>query len=282
MIKDTGLSESFMRRHDKKELTDNLEARYLATRTLVYQLLHAPSTKLHNPVPVIVLVDQSVRESKRQRLQNDGAIVVGVQNIQAIGHGDGMHAAKLQIFNPNLVPYEKVLYMDTDMILTHPIDKIFDDPSTAPRNVGQSFQTASGNSESLPENFVMAASPVTADFSGSTQESIPFYSGLFIYTPSVDLFQYYLKMLGQSGHDLLNYAHRRGGPMPWQNMHSSWYSNWPGDNALDGKTALLNAKGQGRDGYGQSSYSDSDVRKYAQSQRWEMEGYWLRKTEASM
>lgn len=41
-------------------------------------------------------------------------------------------ASKPCIFDLTLMPYEKVLLLDPDMVLTRLIDEIFQDPSTEP------------------------------------------------------------------------------------------------------------------------------------------------------
>lgn len=42
--------------------------------------------------------------------------------------------------------------------------------------------------------------------------------------------------------DLLNYAHRVEGPMPWPELQFSWHLNWANDNDLNGGMAALHAK----------------------------------------
>ncbi|KAJ5728341.1 glycosyl transferase family 8 protein [Penicillium malachiteum] len=275
-------------RGDGKDQGDDSDTEYVNTRTLVYQLLHAPSTKLHKEVPIIVLVNENVRESKRQRLRDDGVIIVEVETISNDRWGD--MATRLRIFDPTVVSYEKILFIDADTVLTRPIDKIFNDPSTKLSPVKHHSRNTPDKVDGLPEKFIMAASPVMARDVGSdsARADVPFCNGLFLYSPSRELFSYYQGLLdeselyytGDKGHDLLNYAHRRGGPMPWQSLHGSWYLDWPGDNDLDGKTPLLHTKWQARDG--EVSYSNSAVGKYAQARRWEMEGYWIGKDEAFM
>lgn len=77
-----------------------------------------------------------------------------------------------------------------------------------------------------------------------------FNSGLFMYSPSVEIYQYYMRLLdhpdlyyrGIPDQDLLNYAHHWGGPMAWKRLHSSWHINTPKNNDLQGDMALLHAK----------------------------------------
>lgn len=270
-----------------KDQYNDLDAEYIGIRTLVYQLLHAPSTRLHNTIPVIVLVDQHVRQSKRQRLREDGAIVVEVEAISDNHWGD--MANKLRIFDPTIVPYEKVLFIDANTVLTRPVDKIFDDPGSSPVMVDHASQESLGEANQLPEHFVMAGSPVMEGVSDSDEASIAFCSGLFLYSPSPLMFNYYQSLLGHSepsqpvgnqGEDLLNYAHRREGPVPWQSLRGSWYLHQPEDRDLKGKYSSMHVKWQA--GNGEVLYSNNGVGRYAQARRWEMEGYWVGKSAAFM
>jgi alpha-N-acetylglucosamine transferase len=61
---------------------DDDDAYFVAARNLTYQLLHAPRTRLRSPAPFTVLVTKDVRESKRQRLRNDGASGVEVDQME--------------------------------------------------------------------------------------------------------------------------------------------------------------------------------------------------------
>ncbi|OXV08426.1 hypothetical protein Egran_03811 [Elaphomyces granulatus] len=105
---------------------DDDDVYYVGARLIAYQLLHAPETRFLNPTPLIVLVTHDVRPSKRQRLMDDGAIVVEVNNIDhdiPIWEPRWVDAfTKMRVFDPKLVPYGKVLYVDTDIIFTRPID----------------------------------------------------------------------------------------------------------------------------------------------------------------
>lgn len=276
--------------NERPEDSDNDDGYYVSARTLVYQLLHSPSTKLRNPVPVIILVSQAARESKRQRLRDDGATVINVDNIPhnmtiTIDRWTDTFT-KLRLFDPSVVPYEKVLLMDADIALTRPIDAIFHDSNTEPREMNE---TALGEQERelTPEKYIMAASPESLQrnhsypFLDPDNLSTRFNSGLLMYSPSTELFQYYLKLLehpdlyytGGPDQDLLNYAHRWEGPMPWRRLHYSWYLNWPNDNDLKGNMAILHTKWWDHE----FSYSSDSVEKFAFARRWEMEGYWIGK-----
>ncbi|KAJ5652800.1 hypothetical protein N7507_010226 [Penicillium longicatenatum] len=270
--------------------SDDEDAHYVSARTLVYQLLHSPTTKFREPVPVVILVTKDVRESKRQRLRDDGAVVVEVEHLahdMAITVDRWAETIiKLRLFDPRIVPYEKVLLLDTDMVLTRPIGAIFQDPATEVRHTDRSVLVES-DAPAPPEEFIMAASPESLQFDHPYPFLDPentkdyFDSGLLMYSPSIELFQYYMELInkpdlfhtGTPVQDLLNYAHRWGGSMPWKRIHYSWYLNWPNDNDLKGNMSLLHTKGWDH----AFSYSSDAVKKFAFARRWEMEGYWIGK-----
>ncbi|OQE27445.1 hypothetical protein PENSTE_c004G08972 [Penicillium steckii] len=276
--------------NERPEDSDNDDGYYVSARTLVYQLLHSPSTKLRSPVPVVILVSQHARESKRQRLRDDGAIVV---NVDDVAHNVTITVdrwtdtfTKLRLFDPSVVPYEKVLLMDADIALTRPIDGIFQSINTDPRETNQTALNEQER-EPLPEKYIMAASPESLQrdhsypFLDPDNESTRFNTGLLMYSPSTEIFQHYLKLLeqpdlyytGGPDQDLINYAHRWGGPMPWRRLHYSWYLNWPNDNDLKGNMAILHTKWWDHE----FAYSSDSVEKFAFARRWEMEGYWIGK-----
>ncbi|KAJ5989102.1 hypothetical protein N7481_004312 [Penicillium waksmanii] len=271
---------------------DNDDGNFVSTRILVYQLLHSPSTKLRDPVPIIVLVTPEVREAKRHRLREDGAIVIEVDHathsMPVTPSRWSEMATKLRLFDPTVIPYETVLFLEADIVLTRPIDRIFLDPSTEP---AETDKTIIDNSElgKPPAKFVMAASAESFQreheypFLDREKTVRHFNGGVFIYSPSSELFQFYTNLLnlpelyymGVPDQDLLNHAHRWGGPMPWRRLHWSWYINWSNDNDLNGKMALLNAKWWG------SGMRTPAVEQFALARRWEMEGFWMGKAHSS-
>ncbi|GIJ84939.1 hypothetical protein Asppvi_003794 [Aspergillus pseudoviridinutans] len=129
----------------------------------------------------------------------------------------------------------------------------------------------------------MAASPESGKldhpypYLDTEQRDSYFNSGFFVYSPSTQLFGHYMSLLNESetwyhgfpDQDLLNYAHRSDGPMPWQKLHFSWHLNWPNDNDLNGGMAALHAK------WWKGDFVSPSVKEYALSRRWEMEGYWM-------
>jgi alpha-N-acetylglucosamine transferase len=265
---------------------DDDDVYYVGARVIAYQLLHAPETKFLKPTPFIVLVTRDVRPSKRRRLMDDGAIVVTVDHVDhnlSIGEPRWVETfTKMRMFDPNNVPYDKVLYVDTDIVFTRPIDGIFRDANTSPTGPLNTTGQIKPDEGELPPNFVMAATPESGEidhpypYFDTNNEKSYFNSGLFVYSPSREIFAHYLNILGKSDRyfngfpdqDLLNYAHRWGGPMPWRKLHFSWNLNWSNDNDLEGGMAALHVKWWDRD------YAFKKCRDYSLARRWEMEGYW--------
>jgi alpha-N-acetylglucosamine transferase len=276
---------TFLASHDDgtHPVPDEQDPYFVSARTLLYQLLHSPNTKLRYDVPVIVAVTPDVRESKRRRLRADGATVVEIEYLANSGavvdDSRSEMATKLRLFDPTIIPYEKALFMEPDMVLTRPILDIFGDPSTEPALINDTTKV-SAELGTIPERYLMAASPDSLQrdhaypFLDPDHTAKYFNGSLFMYSPTTEVFQYYKSLLshpelyytGAPGQDLINYAHRWGGPMPWKRLHSSWYINWPNDNDLAGNMALLHSKWW--------MTSSDAVEQFALARRWEMEGYW--------
>ncbi|KAN0083887.1 Nucleotide-diphospho-sugar transferase [Elaphomyces granulatus] len=274
--------------------TDDEDVYYIATRLLAYQLLHAPETRFLKPTPFIVLVTRDVRPSKRQRLMDDGAIIVEVDhvdhniNLSKVSEPRWVETfTKMQMFDPKHVPYDKALYVDADMVFTRPIDGIFEDNTTFPTRSLNGSEQAQPDEGDLPQSFLMAATPESEKWDHAypyTDSTISYFnSGFFVYSPSREIFNHYMNILGKPDlffhwfpdQDLLNHVHRWGGPMPWQRLHFSWNLNWSNDNDIDGGMAALHVKWWDR------NHGSVKVKDYAAAKRWEMEGYWKGRAKSS-
>jgi alpha-N-acetylglucosamine transferase len=276
--------------HGNEDDGDDEDWYYVGARTLVYQLLHAPSTRLKQPqstqpIPVVIMVTKDVRESKRKRLEADGATLFEIEVVEHdFDIGEPRYAqvlTKLRLFDSEIMPYEKVFLMDTDMVITRPIDGIFQDESTHLNPVDQNETYPELEFASLPHRFTFAATPESLDkeheypYLDPSREKQYFNVGCMLFSPSKEIYQYYLSILSHSdlfGHgwpeqDLLNYVHRLDGPMPWGRLHYSWYLNWPNENDLEGGMAIIHSKFWEKDWFGAGE-------KYALSRVWEMQGYW--------
>lgn len=275
--------------HAGNDDSDEADWYYMGARTLVYQLLHSSTTKLKKPIPVVILVTKDVRESKRMRLKADGATVIEIKEVEhAFSIGEPRYAqvlTKLRVFDYELMPYEKVFLMDTDMVITRPLDGIFDDESTRLNTVDQNATRTDAEKEisSLPRSFIFAATPESFDadhqypYLDANREKAYFNVGCMLFSPSKEIYDYYLAILAHPdlfGHgwpeqDLLNYIHRLDGPMPWTRLHYSWYLNWPNQNDLDGNMAIIHSK------FWSQYFGPGE--KYALLCLGEMQGYWKAK-----
>ncbi|KAL9623537.1 MAG: hypothetical protein Q9160_002218 [Pyrenula sp. 1 TL-2023] len=242
---------------------DNHDNYLVATRILIYQLLHAPETRSKTKIPIVALVTKEVPESKRARLRKDGAIVKEVRHVHGAGWEDATSPnwadvlTKLRLWE--LVEYDRVAFLDGDTILTKPIDGVFDDPAVAQLTTSSNPAATHPDEAPLPSKYSFAAITqlATAHSYPPTIENHSFpnpdylNAGLMVLQPSLDLFAYYLSLTkvprDRFNHDLpeqnlLNYAHRRDGNMPWQALDPAWNVQYPSLKDVEGGAASLHDK----------------------------------------
>ncbi len=223
---------------DNATATDDDDLYFVATRVLAYQLLHAPETATNSSIPFFVLCPQDVSESKVHRLREDGAIVKIVANI----HEDWAKPSnrrwrdvmtKLRLFE--MTEFEKVLLLDADMYISKRLDDVFTDNTTQPLLVNQELVV--DDEGPLPKSYVFSAQTMALDRTlpypntpGDTMSA-----GFMVLQPSVELFNHYMSILkienrfepSAPEQNLLNYAHRRDGPMPWTEITYTWTTTSP-------------------------------------------------------
>lgn len=242
---------------------DNHDTYLVATRILIYQLLHAPETRSKTDIPFVVLVTEEVPESKRARLRKDGAIVKEVQHIHGEGWEDPASPSwadvltKLRLWE--LVEYDRVAFLDGDTILTRPIDGVFDDLAVKQLTTLSNSEAINPDEAPLPPKYSFAAITqlATAHSYPPTLENHSFpnpdylNAGFMVLQPSLDLFAYYISLTRVSSdrfdhafpeQNLLNYAHRRDGSMPWQALDSTWNVQYPSLGDVEGGAASLHDK----------------------------------------
>ena len=231
---------------------------FVATRMLVYQILHDPVTKSQKGLPMIVLVDPLVTESKRQRLEKDGARVIPVEYLRPKTTWlkplkprwrDLM--VKLRLWE--LQEYDRILFMDSDTMLARPMDDIFDEPGAQWQ--GSMNNTVADEGQLAPEYVMAGVLEVPRNHSYPPKEE-DFFSldifngGFFICAPSQRLFRHYKKILEipqRFNSDLmemalLNYAHRKDGPMPWGRLPNTWSIRNPNWRDVEGGVASVHEK----------------------------------------
>lgn len=241
-------------RFDKTNSTDDQDEYFVAVRTLAYQLLHAPSTGTNTSIPFIVLATPDIAESKLDRLRKDGATVKVIEKLTETWMKPGLERwrdvlSKLRILE--LTEYEKVLCLDADMYITRRLDGIFTDATTEPH---QSIaESAIADEGPLPKSYMLSAQTY---MEGRVHPYPPssntgyFGVGFFLCQPSTAMFNYYLRLAKIEGRfnsnapeqGLLNYAHRRDGPMPWTEIYYKWTTTWPSMKEYEAGAASLHEK----------------------------------------
>lgn len=207
---------------------------FASTRMLAYQLLHQPSTRSAYSYPFLVLVSPHVSMHKRKILRDEGCRVVPIELLKSnwtVGPDEGRlidQFTKLRVFE--LEGFDRILFMDSDMLLTRPLDDIWtEEVVTEPRKTKKNHRPIAPGEANMPEDYVVAG--ITDDQGGSLLTG-----GFLVLRPCKKLFQYYLSLLEAEPRfdvkdmdmGLLNYAHRHEGSMPWTVLSSEkWSSTWP-------------------------------------------------------
>ncbi|KAK4692320.1 hypothetical protein P7C71_g4859, partial [Lecanoromycetidae sp. Uapishka_2] len=217
---------------------DSEDEYFVGTRVLAYQLLHQPSTRTNTSIPLVVICTDDVKPSKIERLEQDGATVVVVEKLHQEWMKPGRDRwrdmlSKLRMLE--LTQYEKLLFMDSDMVLAKRMDSIFDDPTTATQtpNAGLAVE----DEAPLPKEYIFSAQTYMAqrDHPWPMPPGDSFSGGFFLLRPSISMFNYYMKIASiperfdsfAMEQGLLNYAHRKDGPMPWQEINYEYVTAWP-------------------------------------------------------
>ncbi|KAF2810940.1 nucleotide-diphospho-sugar transferase, partial [Mytilinidion resinicola] len=263
---------------------------FIATRLLVWQLLHNEKTRTTNNIDVVVVVTPDVSESRIWRLKKDGAIVKHIEFVH--GNNDGwLHPSesrwsdimsKLRVWQ--LTEYSRILMLDSDMVLQRPLDGIFDEPGAQIMPTLTNV-TAKDDEPDLPENYLLASFGETfnedhgypPDWDHGLKKYGKFCAGFFILKPSETIFNYYKALLDIEGRfdskymeqNLLNYAHRWDGAMPWREIPTTWNIRSINDHDFDEGVASMHEK------WWDLIFSKSEkIMGFMKAQRWQMEGYY--------
>lgn len=232
-----------------------------STRVLSYQLLHDKTTSGNRSIPFLVLVCPSIPERQKERLRNDGATVIQVDDLKLprwIKTGITRwkdQFMKLRLFE--MEEYDRILFMDADTTLTRPIDAIFDEEiiTTPATTLSHRKAHIRADEHPLPANYVFAARS-NNEFSGERNHPFPppptnlFSAGFWILAPSREMFSYLMSVIEHRGRfnpttmeqSLLNYAFRREGAMPWIELNYQWSATWPNMKDFEGGVASLHEK----------------------------------------
>ncbi|KAG9664132.1 nucleotide-diphospho-sugar transferase, partial [Aureobasidium melanogenum] len=266
---------------------------FMATRILGYQIMHQPSTKTQENIPFVVLVTNDVLQNRRDLLVADGAIVIEVETVDVDTswvHGEMPQWKDLmnKLRAWEFVQYEKVAFLDGDFILNRCMDGMFDDPATEPAPLVKTNMLPEDEGH-LPETYVLATVAEANPFhkyppkaeNNDYKDPNYFNAGFFIFKPDVKLFSHFQKILTLKGRfdpkymeqNLLNYAFRREGQMPWIEMEGSWHIRFPSVHDKESGVASMHDKWW-------SAHMDKKLQPYYDSIRWKMEGYYEARNES--
>lgn len=265
---------------------------FVATRILLWQLLHNPKTRTKHDV--IVMVTPSVSEHRRERLKKDGANVMSVDFVRTkhdkwIHGGDPRWADLMTKFRAwELTQYTKILMMDGDSMLRSSLDGIFDDPGTQIQKTDFNHPNATvlPGQKPFPDTYMLGAGREVWD---SNHEFPPgpetglkgpgyFNAGFFLLAPSLATFEYYKSLLDIKDsfdptymeQNLLNFAHRWDGPMPWKEISYTWGLRCPNENDFEKGLVSMHEKWWSHP----YLYDNQKVKDWMTAQRWEMKGWY--------
>jgi alpha-N-acetylglucosamine transferase len=234
------------------------ERYFTSTRILNYQLQHSRSTRSQAKVPFLVLTTPDVPEYQSRQLAHEGATIIPVPLVHVPDWIKPLHSiwrslmTKLRLFE--LTTYSRILFLDADTFVLHPMDGIFSDPTSFPIKTSHTLIT-NNNDAPLPSTYLLASLPEALH---PIHEYPPiawrnFNAGFFLCSPSTTLFSHYISLLNSTDsfdptyaeQSLLNYAHREGGNMPWQRLggkNGEWNIDLPNMNDVRKGVRSVHAK----------------------------------------
>ncbi|KAL5320373.1 hypothetical protein ACEPPN_011174 [Leptodophora sp. 'Broadleaf-Isolate-01'] len=258
---------------------------FIGVRTLHYQLKIAPQTRMEREdVVFLVVVTRAVDREKRERLERDGAKVMVVDDVKLpwwVRTGVKKwkdQFTKLRIFE--MVEYERILFIDSDTLITRPIDGIFNEhiiqhPAQTLNNLTHQIKS---DEALLPATYLFTARSDNA-LAGERDHPFPpnsasiFSAGFWLAAPSNEMFTYLMSVMRHwrrfdpftMEQSLLNYAFRREGPMPWGELDPKWSATWPNARDWDAGVVSLHEKWW--------SVGPDDLREKWRAAKGEMEKY---------
>ncbi|KAK8216745.1 hypothetical protein M8818_001708 [Zalaria obscura] len=239
---------------EDEDTNDEDDGYFLATRVLAYQLLHSPVTGTNSSIPLLVFVTPNVSARKVARLRSDGATVIEVEQVGTGQREDSAttrgrdNLSKLQMWAHT--QYKKICYISPNVLITKRLDGIFWDEGTISQSTLANQGEIKQEEAALPRTYSFSAH---AEFWGYDHpypprvEGTTFNSHFFVFVPDKAVQRYYSGLLGrfdgeEADKDLLNYAHRREGNMPWKPLWYGWNIEWPTERDWRSGAASFTAK----------------------------------------
>jgi alpha-N-acetylglucosamine transferase len=230
------------------------DAYFRSIRLLNYQLQHEEKTRTRKYIPFLVLVTREVHQAKRKQLADEGATVVEIKNFDSSWIKPGAPRwqnvmTKLRLFE--MEEFDRILFLDADTFLLKPLDGVFKERASRTQRTlhKPKFRADEGP---LPNEYAFATiSEVTHVIHDYPPVPMSYFNaGFFLLAPSKELLRYYKSLFHLKGRfdttypeqNLLNYAHRQDGNMPWGRLHHSWNIVLPNMNDVKAGVASVHSK----------------------------------------
>lgn len=231
----------------------NDDTYFNSTRLLAYQLLHDPSTRITNHnITFVVLCGKALSEEKADRLRKDGATIIRLDDVELpswIHTGEERWSeqfTKLRVFERT--EFGRLLYIDADYMLMHPLDDIFEDPIV--KTLSPTLFSRDGEIKEdegpLPKHWLFAARSENGGIDQFDHTVPPLQTnyanaGFFLIAPDRDMYSHLMTVMhiedrfstGFMEQDMLNYVFRRDGPMPWRELNWKWSANFVNEQDLE-------------------------------------------------
>lgn len=267
---------------------------FTATRLLGYQLLHDPLTKNQLGAPLIVIASHRISKAKVDRLKKDGLTVFQVPESEFInpklyqsGNSYLFQGVWNKLFVWKFTEYDRILYLDSDHILTRRIDSIFDEPQVKLCHNRRIENATLADEGPQPDEYLYAPNPELAwdHPSPATKEDIEKgrygdypNAGFFVTKPDLKMFDYMMSVTRTPDkfdpinpeQNLFEYTFRPNGSMPWSMLEPKWSIHRPRmEDTTDGVYAL-------HEKYWNDEIS-RDLSDWMKAWRWKMEGFYTAK-----
>jgi hypothetical protein len=163
------------------------------------------------------------------------------------------------------------------------LDGIFDDPETQRKHTLDktvaNFTQLEGEAP-LPESYLLASLPETSD---SNHDCPPTninnpqnMNGGFMMAPDLVMFEYIKSIIDIENsfnslymeQSLINYVHRKDGPMRWRDTKKQWCIRYPNENDFKHGLVSMHEKWWAQ----RYIYDNQEVKDFLKSVRWEMNG----------
>lgn len=274
--------------HENDWVEEDDDVYFLSARMLAYRLLHSSSTCTRLAIPFLVLVTEDIESWKTEVLAREGATIITVKRVpqpvwvQPLASRWEEVMVKLRLWE--LVQYNRILFLDADTLVLKNMDGIFSDPA-GKRQKTLEVEARPEHEGKLPKTYVFGSRQEVLH----TNHEIPpikwpyFNAGFFMLSPSATLFNYYTSLLETEGkfdtaypeQNLLNYAHRERGNMPWRELSWKWNVNLPTMRDVRAGVRSLHVKGWDEGNILQPV--EAGIGERWREVRAEMEGSWKRR-----